>query len=139
MAANKKPRKRYRPKPVVRPLNVRNQWDIEGEAHAALLAMEYGHVEQEHLAMLCAHADMVRRLFDPSDPVRRQADTIIRIVSEITDRPELRVWSGEEAAIRAAMQVTLPAIRAASNSEIYHASMAALRELSIYGGVRVNL
>ena len=78
MPKNSKPRKAYRPRPVVHPLNARDSWKIEGDTHAALLAMEAGTVEEAHLAMLAAHADMVRRLFDPSRPERRQADTIIR-------------------------------------------------------------
>lgn len=140
MPSSSKPRKAYRPKPVIKPCNIRQAWDIEGEAHIGLLAIESGDIQDEHMAMICAHADMVRRLFDdPGHPVRRQADTIIRIVSEIQSRPVLRVLSGEEAAIRAAMTVTLPAIRAASNAEIYRVAQASLRDMDRHGGVRVKL
>ena len=140
MPSSSKPRKPYRPKPVIKPCNTRQAWEIEGEAHIGLLAIESGDISDEHIAMVCAHADMVRRLFDdPHHPVRRQAETIIRIVDQIKSRPELRVLSGEEAAIRAAMTVTLPAIRAASNADIYRVAQASLRDMDRFGGVKVKL
>lgn len=139
MPSSTKPRKTYRPKPVVRPMNVRQSWEIEGEAHVALLAIEFDQITDEHMAMLVAHADMVRRLHNPGTPVRRQADTIIRIISEIKERPVLRVLSGEEAAIRAAMTLTLPAIRAASNTDIYRVAKASLRDMDRHGGVMVQI
>ncbi len=140
MPSSSKPRKSYRPKPVIKPCNIRQAWEIEGEAHIGLLAIESWDVSDEHMAMICAHADMVRRLFDDAGhPVRRQAETIIRIVDEIKSRPVLRVLSGEEAAIRAAMTVTLPAIRSASNADIYRVAQASLRDMDRHGGVRVNL
>jgi hypothetical protein len=139
MPANAKPRRRYRPKPVIKPLNMRQAWDIEGEAHMALVALESGEVADEHMAMLAAHADMTRRLAGVDAAVVRQAETILRMVAAVKDRSELRVLAGEEVAIRAAMQVTLPAIRAAGNAEIYRVSRAALRDMERFGGVRVGL
>lgn len=140
MPQSSKPKKKYRPKPVAKALNARDAWAIEGDVHAVLLAMEFDSVQEEHLAMLAAHGDMVRRLYKPGTPERRQADTIIRVISEIKGRKDSRVLSGEEAAIRAAAQVTLPAIRRASNMDIYRAASSSLRDLNRQGGaMRVTL
>ena len=134
------PRKKYRPKPICNPLNMRDPWAIEGEAHAALLAMESGDVEESHLAMLAAHADMVRRLYGPDTPERRQADTIIRVIYEIKQRGGLRILHGEDLAIRAAVKVTLPAIRSASNMDIYRVAVASIQDMDRNGGaVRISL
>jgi hypothetical protein len=132
--------KKYRPRPLLNPLNVRDPWKCEGDAHAALLAMESDTVEESHLAMLAAHADMVRRMFKPGNPERTQADTVIRIIAEIKSRSDIRVLPLEEVAIRAALQVTLPAIRNASNLDIYRAALAGLKDMDRLGGaMRVTL
>ena len=139
MASNKKPRKAYRPRPVVNPLNARDPWAIEGDAHSVLLAMEDGFVSEDHLAMLAAHADIVRRIY-PSGPERIQSDAVIRIIRDIKSRPEIRILPLEEASIRAALTVTLDAIRRARNTDIYRAATAAMQDMDRLGGaVRVAL
>lgn len=139
MPANRKPRKAHRPRPVITPLNMRDGWKIEGAAIAALLTLKAGPADEAGLATLVAHADMVRRMHEPSTPERRQADTVIRVIAEIKARPECVVFPLEEVAIRAAMKVTLPAIRNASNAEIYRVAMASLRDMDRNGCVRVVL
>lgn len=133
MATSKKPRKAYRPKPVIKPLNIRDAWGIEGEAHAVLLAIESESVSEDHLAMLAAHADMVRRIY-PIGTERIQADAIFRVVAEIKSRPEIRVLSLEEVAIRAAMSITIEAMRKARNADIYKAAMSAIQDMERNGG-----
>jgi hypothetical protein len=139
MAASQKPRKKYRRRPVLNPLNMREEWAIEGDPYAVLMAMDGGCVEESHMAMLAAHADMVRRMFDPSRPERRQADTLIRIIADIKSRQELRILSGEDVAIRAALTVTIEAIRNATNADIYRSAMASMHDMDKFGGVRVRL
>ncbi|MDD3652442.1 hypothetical protein, partial [Immundisolibacter sp.] len=89
MPRNNRPRKKYRPRPVVKPFNQRDAWAIEGDAHAVLLAIEYDQVAEEHLAMLAAHADIMRRIHPTGTAPRVQADTLIRIVRDIQSRPEI--------------------------------------------------
>jgi hypothetical protein len=119
---------------------MRDAWSIEGDAHAVLLAIEYDQVDEAHLAMLVAHADIIRRIFQSGTAPRVQADTLIRVVRDIKARPEIRVLSGEAAAIRAALQVTIEASRGVSNMAIYRAATASMQSMDRNGGgVRVTL
>lgn len=133
MASNKKPRKKYRQRPVLNPLNMRDEWDIEGQAHAVLLAIESGSVSEDHLAMLAAHSDMVRRIYT-SGPENIQANAVIRVIRDIKDRDVIVVRKLEEATIRAALVVTIKAIRDASNYDIYRAAVAAVKDMERNGG-----
>lgn len=136
MARNKKPSKPYRPRDVVRPLNVRDAWACsEGDVHAALLAMESGALDEVHLAHLAAHGDIMRRVHK-TGPVHIQAQSIIRMVSIITARPDLHITPSEELPIRAAVKVTLPALMAARNIDILRGAQNALFEREKFGGVR---
>ena len=137
MPSSAKPRKKYRPRDVVRPLNVRNAWASEGDVHAALLAMEAGQAEEDHLAMLCAHAHVMQRLALDESPERRQADTILRMVGIILRRPDHRITPAEEIPIRAALQVTLPALQRAKNHDLLRAATASLKDQDRWGGVRL--
>ena len=138
MAGNKKPAKRYRPKDVIRPLNMRNAWLSEGDVHAALLALEGGVATQDHYSMLCAHADLIRRMYR-SGPERVQADSIIRMVGIVMGRVDHHITPAEELPIRAAVKVTLPALMRASNRLVFDAAVASLADLDRFGGVRVAL
>lgn len=138
MPKSRKPRRAYRPQPVINPLNARNKWVIEGDVHACLLAIGAGLVEEEHLASLGAHADMVRRLdcAEPHEVVQAQA--LVRTLYDVMLRGKpITVRPTEEAAIRAAVQVTLGAVRRASNHNIFRAAVAARAELDRNGGLRV--
>jgi hypothetical protein len=136
MAGNKKSRKAYRPRDVIRPLNMRDPWLIEGDTHAALLAIEAGTCTEDHYAMLCAHADIVRRMYQ-SGPEHSQAETIIRMIGISMERG--RMTPAEEVAIRAAVKVTLHAVQKARNRQIMDATRAAYADISRHGGVRMVL
>lgn len=138
MAGNKKPAKAYRPKTVIRPLNMRNAWMTEGDVHGALIALEAGMATDSHYAMLCAHADVIRRIY-PSGPERVQADSIIRMCSIVMARPDYRITPAEEVAIRAAVKVTLPAMMRASNRNVLDAAIASMADIDRHGGVRLSL
>ena len=101
-----------------------------------MLALEYGQATQDHMAHLAAHADIIRRLHKDGH-VNTQAQTIMRMVATIMQRPDTRVAKAEEQAIRAAVQVTLPAMMMATNFDVLRASMAALNDHDRWGGVRV--
>lgn len=133
MAANKKPRKAYRPKPVVRPLNIRDRWKTEGDGHAILLAMEGGTFAEQHLADLVAHADMLSHIAQRRKDlvVVRHANALLRVAIAIQLRNQehgaLTVTRLEEDAIRASMAVTMDTLETATNMEILTAAEASLR------------
>lgn len=130
--------KSKKPRPVLNPLNARNKWTIEGDVHACLLAIGAGVTEEQHLADLGAHADMVRRLdcAEPHEVIQAQA--LVRTLYDIMLRGKpITVRPTEEAAIRAAVQVTLGTVRRASNHNIFRAAVAARAELDRNGGLRV--
>ncbi len=106
MAGNKKPSKKYRPREVVKPLNIRNVWDTEGDIHAALLAMEDGSLDGSHIAHLAAHAQIMMHIHKEG-PINVQSKSMIR---------------------------TLPALIAASNLAIYRASTTAMHIAEKNGG-----
>lgn len=138
MARNKPPRKPYTPRPIVKPLNLRDQTKVELDAQMALEMVKLGLATEDHLSMICSHADIVRRIVK-SGPAWVQANTILRIAGEIMDRPEFRILSGQAVAIEAALSVTLPVVQTCGNLSIDRASRAALRDFDRFGGLRVTL
>lgn len=139
MPKSAKPKRSYKPRPVVKPLKARNDWVMEGEVHAALLALQADIVQEEHLAMLASHADLVRRLETAPFHAQRQAQTIVRILAEIMERKPPSVTDLEQTAIRAALQVTLPVMRQASNYAVERAAQAAWFAFNRDGGVKVEI
>lgn len=133
MARSKPPRKAYRPREVVKPLNIRNRWLTEGDAHAILLALEGGTFCDQHLADLVAHADVVSKIARGrgDDLTGRHCKSLIRVAIDIQERNlktgVIKVTEFEEAAIRASMQITMELQRLASNTEIIVAARAAIR------------
>lgn len=118
-------------------MNIRDPWLIEGGVHSALLSMESG-ADEGHYAKLAAHADIVRRMY-LSGPEHTQAETIIRMISIVMERPDRRMTKAEEVAIRAAVKVTLPAVRRAKSTQIFEASLNAMRDIGPGGEMRLTL
>ncbi len=137
MAGNKRPTKKHKPRDVVRPLNMRNAWKIEGDAHVALLALEGGTFSEQHAVDLITHAEVVRRITGEGAHEHRQATTIIRMLANAMDRGEWRVLPLEEVAIRAACKVTLPFIRQARSIDILRAASSARSDVGKTGGIRL--
>ncbi len=59
MPRSSKPKRQYRSRPVVNPLNMRNPWNIEGQAHAALMAVNGKAMTEDTTTSIAAHADVV--------------------------------------------------------------------------------
>jgi len=137
MAGNKRPTKRYKPRDVVRPLNIRNGWSIEGDAHAALLALEGCTFGESHAVDLATHAEVVRRIAGDGSHVHVQATTILRMCHAALLRGTWQVLPLEEVAIRAACKVTLPFVRQASNHAILRAAESARADVGKTGGIRI--
>ncbi len=139
MPKSAKPKRAYKPRPIVKPLKARNDWVMEGEVHAALLAIEADQVQEIHLANLGSHADLVRRLETAPFHAQRQAQTIVRILAEIMERKPPTVTQLEQIAIRAALKITLPVLRQASNYAVERAAQAAWKAYARDGGLKVDL
>lgn len=135
MPTSKKPRKKYRPKPAVIPLNIRNRWMTEGDAHALLMAIEGGTFCEQHMADLVAHADIVGKIAKQhgDEVVSRHSQALMRIAIQIQERylstGKFTVTSLEETAIRASMTITIPVMEAASNLDILRAAESSLKRL----------
>ncbi len=138
MATSKKPRKKYVRKPVIRPFNIRDPWLTEGDALAAMIALDAGVLGQSHLNMLVAHADMVRRFGKNVEEVK-QAETIIRMCHIINQRQDKHVTKYEELPIRAAIKVTLQALQKASNREVFDAARASMHDIEKHGGIILSI
>lgn len=135
MPANKKPRKAYRPKPIIKPLGIRNHWLTEGDAHAILLAMEGDTFAEQHLADLVAHANVVSGIAmgRGDDLADRHCRSLMRVAIAIQERNlktgTIKATELEEAAIRASMQITIEIMRKASNQEILRAAETVLKRM----------
>lgn len=138
MPTSKKPRKKYTPRHVIRPFNVRDPWSIEGDAHACLMAMDAGVLTHEHISGIVAHVSMIRRVAREQH-VQVQCNTVLRMCLAIQQRyqtsGQVTITASEEAAIRAGLAVVMEASRGARSSDILNASLACLRELDKIGGV----
>lgn len=126
MSANKRPRKQYRPKHIIQPLKIRNEWLIEGDMHAALIALAAGCHTDSHLNNLGAHAMLVQRLAADGSPEYRHAQSIIRTVSAIIERGYAS--KQDVAAIKASASITIDWLRAQRNHDIARASIALVKE-----------
>ena len=62
MVANKKPRKRYFPKPAVMPPGARRDIAFEMPGFQASEAMGKGHFQKQHVYDMLSNADMARRI-----------------------------------------------------------------------------
>ena len=142
MPGNKRPRKKYRPRPTVKPMNIRNRWLTEGDLHALLMAIGGGTVCEQHLADLVAPADVAHRIASSKgDAVSaRHAHALYRTAVDIQvrnlDRGGITVTRTEEAAIRASASITMRVMESASNMEVLRAAQDSLKMLE--GGSRVR-
>lgn len=137
MSANRKPRKPYRPKHIIQPLKIRNDWLLEGGCLAALTAIKAGCHTDQHLNDLGAHAMLVQRLAAEGSPERRHAQAIIRTVSGIIERGYASKSDIE--AIDASASITTDWLRAQRNYDIARASIALVREFDIDTSRNVKL
>lgn len=142
MPANKKPRRAYRPKPVVKPLGMRDNWKIVGSAHAALLALGSGSYDDVHQHRLVAFADICRRCAKPGSPEFIQARSLLSTLLDVQVRHNAsgaphHVTALEEVSIRTACSVLIPWAEHVPNMDILRASAASLREFDKLGGIRL--
>lgn len=139
MPKSAKPKRAYKPRDILKPLKARNTWALEGDVHIALVAIKADVVQEDHLATIAGHADLVRRLETAPFHAMRQAQTTIRILADVMERKPPHVTELEQAAIHAALQVTLPIVRHADNHAINRALQAQWFAFQRDGGVKVEI
>lgn len=138
----KKPRnKKYVPKPVVKPLGIRDNLKYEMPALQALEALGRDHFIEQHVYDLLSPADIVKRIAPADSDVRIAAQACIDAVAEIqqrnvrTGRPGV---SGDDMKVlRANMGQLIAYLRTAPNVKIYRAALDAVQEFDRTGVLRV--
>lgn len=141
MASNAKPRKPHRPKPIVKPLGMRDHHKHELPALVAMGALGTDHLTEQHVYDLLSAADLVKRIAPPDAEIRIAAQAVINAICEIQHRAQRTGKTGvtgeEMTVLRSCMGGVIAYIRGCSNVEIYRASMAALAEFNRTGALRV--
>lgn len=141
MAANKKPRKRYIPKPAVLPLGARPAMAFEMPGFQASEAMGKDHFQEQHVYDLLSNADMTRRIAPDGHEILPVAQAMVEVIAEIQARAQrtgtFGVNGDEMRVLREGVGKTMVFLRRASNVEIARASMAAVREFNRTGVLRV--
>jgi hypothetical protein len=141
MGRSSKPRKPYRPKPVVKPLGIRNAQMLEFPGYAASLALGQGHFEEQHVYDLLSNADLARRIAPNGHPVLEVARQMVEAVAAIQQRAQRSgrhgVSGDELRVLREGIGRTMDYLRTVPNVAIARASLAALAEFNRNGVLRV--
>ena len=141
MARSSKPRKPYRPKPVVKPLGMRDAQQLEFPGYAASLALGQGHFEEQHVYDLLSNADLARRIAPDGHPVLPVAQAMVEAVAAIQQRAQRSgrhgVTGDELRVLREGIGRTMDYLRTVPNVAIARASQAAVAEFNRNGVLRV--
>jgi hypothetical protein len=141
MSANKKPRKRYSPKPAVLPPGMRRAITFEMPGFQASEAMGKGHFQEQHVYDLLSNADMARRIAPDGHAILPVAQAMVEAIAEIQARAErtgtFGVNGDEMRVLREGIGKTMVFLRGVSNADIARASMAAINEFNRTGVLRV--
>lgn len=141
MGANKKPRKRYIPKPAVLPPGARRDVAFEMPGFQASEAMGKGHFQEQHVYDLLNNADMARRIAPTGHIILPVAQAMVEAIAEIQARAQrtgiFGVNGDEMRVLREGVGKTMVFLRGASNVEIARAGLAAVREFNRTGVLRV--
>jgi hypothetical protein len=143
MPTSAKPRNKHKPRVVIKPLTIRDQWKVVGSAHGALLALENGLYEEAHQCDMVVFADMCRRIAKKGTPESVQAASLINAIFDVQRRAnetgKLAVTRIEAATIRAACSMLIEFLERQKNTDIYKASIAGLRDFERHGGMPVTI
>ena len=141
MSANKKPRKRYIPKPAVLPPGARRAMAFEMPGFQASEAMGKGHFQEQHVYDLLSNADMARRTAPAGHDILPVAQAMVEAIAEIQARAQrtgtFGVNGDEMRVLREGVGKTMVFLRGVSNVEIARAGLAAVREFNRTGVLRV--
>lgn len=137
MPASKRPKRKYKPRPVVRPFG-RDGWKFEGQVHAALMSLDADRLQPEHLAHIIAHATMAGRMAEKvGDALAlRHAESILRICQQIKDHPlydgHIPVSDLDKLSLHASIGVTLDWLRERPNPIVNRVARECLEELRLH-------
>lgn len=139
--SKKKRDKRYKPKPCVKPLGIRDALKFEMPALAALEALGLGHFQESHVYDMLSCVDIVRRTAPDGDPVLAPAQLLVEAIAEMQHR-KVRTGkpgvSGDEMQLlREHMGKMISYLRGVPNVQIWRASHAAIEEFNRLGALRV--
>ena len=141
MSTNKKPRKRYVPKPAVLPPGVRRDIAFEMPGFQVSEAMGKGHFQEQHVYDLLSNADMARRIAPDGHAILPVAQAMVEAIAEIQARAErtgiFGVNGDEMRVLREGVGKTMVFLRGVPNVEIARAGLAAVREFNRTGALRV--
>ena len=141
MGANKKPRKRYIPKPAVLPPGARPAMAFEMPGFQASEAMGKEHFQEQHVYDLLSNADMTRRIAPAGHEILPVAQAMVEAIAEIQARAQrtgiFGVNGDEMRLLREGIGKTMVFLRSVSNVDIARASLAAIREFNKTGVLRV--
>ena len=141
MSSNKKPRKRYIPKPAVLPPGMRHAMTFEMPGFQASEAMGKGHFQEQHVYDLLSNADMARRIAPDGHDILPVAQGMVAAIAEIQARAQrtgaFGVNGDEMRVLREGVGKTMVFLRSVPNVDIARASMAAVREFNRTGVLRV--
>jgi hypothetical protein len=141
MGNSTKPRKAHRPKPIVKPLGIRDNLMYEMPALQALEALGRDHFIEQHVYDLLSPADLVKRIAPEGSSVRTAAQVCIDAVAEIQRRNVRNGKPGasgpEMTSLRANVGQLLTYLRGVPNTKIYRAALNAVNEFDRTGVLRV--
>ena len=141
MAANKKPRKRYIPKPAVLPPGARLALALEMPGFQASEAMGKDHFQEQHVYDLLSNADMTRRIAPDGHEILPVAQAMVEAIADIQARAQrtgtFGVNGDEMRVLRDGVGKTMVFLRGVPNVEIARAGLAAVREFNRTGVLRV--
>lgn len=141
MSANKRPRRAYRPKPIVKPLGMRDESKFELPGYIASLALGQPHFCDQHVYDLLSNADMTRRIAPEGHPILPVAQAMVEAIAAIQQRAQERgkllVTGDELRVLREGVGKTMDYLRTVPNVAIARAAQAALVEFNRSGVLRV--
>lgn len=141
MPSSKKPRKKYKEKPCVKPLGMRNEQQLEFPGYSASLALGQGHFEEQHVYDLLSNADMTRRIAPDGHPVLPFAQAMVEAAASIQERAQRLgkhgVTAEEMRVLREGIGKTMDYLRTVPNVDIWRAAKAATDEFNRCGALRV--
>jgi hypothetical protein len=141
MPSSKKPRKKYKQKPCVKPLGIRDEHQLEFPGYAASLALGQGHFEEQHVYDLLSNADLVRRIAPDGHPLLPTAQAMVDAVAGIQERAQRLGKHGVNAEemriLRDGIGKTMDYLRTVPNVDIWRAAKAASDEFNRLGALRV--
>lgn len=137
----KKRTKKYSPKPVVKPLGMRDAGMMEFPGYSASLALGKPHFCEQHVYDLLSNADMVRRIAPDGHMILPFAQDMVEACAAIQQRAQqtgkLGVTGDQMRVLHDGLEMTLAYLRTVSNYQINKAALDAVAEFNRLGALRV--